>query len=233
MSPLDSGCTPNPSSGPPSRQSRDPRQWQADLSSLCVIGWRPLIITGLLRDLLIRHFADPSHIQENDLRHLLWQDDERTGILIESIHRWRGELVEKRPAILLKRNAYRSMRTAIGDRLEVNRHFQQTYSLLWSGSHTVFCVHRNGAGTEILSSEVQRLLTEFAPVMIEELGLFRFAVTEVGELSEVEEAQETFVVPIQVAWVYEESWRLDREAPWLRKLPITVLVDGQWWQNSI
>ena len=79
------------------------------------MGWRQLMITGLLRDLLVRHFASPLQIEEDDLKHLVWQEGERTGILIESIHRWRGDLVEKRPAVIIK-YGHSGDRGATGDR---------------------------------------------------------------------------------------------------------------------
>lgn len=193
-------------------------------SSLCSTGWRPILITGLLRDLMIRHFAEPLNIEEADLRQYVWREDERTGILIESIHRWRGDLVEKRPAVILKRNAYQNMRWGIADHVRVDERGFCEFCTGWVGSHTVFCIHGTGASVEILASEVQRELTQFHPVIVQYLGLMRWAVTEVGAIAEVEEARESFVVPITVGWAYQENWRLELESMKIRRIPLSTLL---------
>lgn len=196
------------------------------------MGWRPIMLTGLVRDLLIRHFSTPSQIETPDLRQLVWREDERTGILIESIHRWRGDLVEKRPAVVIKRNAYQNLRMLIGERSGLTEQGHYEYSTFWVGSHTLFCIHGSGASVEILASEVQRELTQFAPAVIEYLGLLKWAVTEVGGIAEIEEARESFVVPITIGWCYEEHWRLELESLKLRKVPLSVLLDGALVQGT-
>lgn len=190
------------------------------------MGWRPILITGLLRDLLVRHFATPLNVEEPDLRDLVWREDERTGILIESIHRWRGDLVEKRPAVVVKTNARQNQRMAVGDLAGTDGQGNVTYQTFWVGSHSLFCIHGSGAGVEILATEVQRELTQFGPLMVEYLGLYNWQVTEVGAVSELEESRESYVVPITVGWAYGEMWKLSRESLKLRKLPLSVLLDG-------
>ena len=214
---------------PPSGSDPDPQpgvQVIPELiSNLCAKGWRPIMLTGMLRDLLIKHFQ-PRLIEDTDLRSLIWREDEKqTKILIESIHRWRGEMVEFRPAILVKRNTYQNQRLGIGDRVGPDGRGQVRYSTFWVGSHTVFCIHGTGAGVEILATEVQRELTEFAPVVRQDLGLKKWSVTEVGAIAEVEEARESFVVPITVGWAYEENWTLELESPKLRRISLSTLLD--------
>jgi hypothetical protein len=198
---------------------------QISVSALCEQSWQPILITGMLRDMLIRHFADPIGIEHTDLRRYVWQDNERTGILIETVHKWKGELVEKRPAILVKRNAYRNQRVAIADLAGTNEKGEEQFTTLWVGSHTLFCIHGTGASTEILATEVQRELTQYAPAVRQYLRLHKFAVTEVGAISEVEEATENYVVPITLGWVYEESWRLAVESLPIRRIPLSILLD--------
>ncbi len=218
----DNWCPPSESEPPPA----PPRQIIPDLiSNLCTKGWRPLMLTGLLRDLLIHHFL-PGLVEDTDLRGLIWRADEKTDILIESIHRWRGELTEKRPAILVKRNTYQNQRLGIGDLAGTDGRGMKRYSTFWVGSHTVFCIHGSGASVEILSTEVARELTEFAPEVREALGLKKWSVTEVGAIAEVEEARESFVVPITVGWAYEHTWTLERESPKLRRISLSTLLDS-------
>ena len=153
------------------------------------------MITGFLRDLLIRHFQE-GNIESKDLQRYVWRDDLTTGILIESIHRWRGDLAEKRPAILIKRNQYSNTRMTIGDQAGEDQQGNRQYATWWTGSHTLFCIHASGASAEILATEVQREITQFAPVLIQTLGLFRLMVTDVGAISEIEEAKESFANPV-------------------------------------
>jgi hypothetical protein len=184
------------------------------------------MITGLLRDLLIRHFADPLNIEEGDLRQLVWREGERTGILIESLWRWRGDLVEKRPAIIIKGNARQNLRLLWGDKAGTTEQGDALHQTFWVGSHTLFCIHGSGASVDILATEVQREITQFHPAIVEYLGLYNWQVTEVGVIQEVEEARESFVIPVTVGWAYGEMWKLRGESLKLRKIPLSVLLDG-------
>jgi hypothetical protein len=195
-------------------------------SSICSTGWQPILITGLLRDLLIRHFRTPLNVETPDLRSYVWSPGDRTGILVESIHRWRGDLVEKRPALIIKRNTYKNVRIGVADFQAIDRHGFYEFATFWSGSHTVFCINTTGAASEILATEVQRELTQFGPLMVQYLGMMKWMVTEVGAVVEIEEAKEGFAVPITVGWAYQENWRLEAESLLLRRIPLSMLVAG-------
>src|SRR5688572_2095371 len=77
-----------------------------DLSSLCRYMTKPALMTGIFRDILRRHFTAAPYIHDPKLRHLIWQKTEPTNIMIESVYRWRPEITELRPAILIRRNSY-------------------------------------------------------------------------------------------------------------------------------
>lgn len=232
MTPPDNWCTPTPPASPGPPSGREGKLYSITPSALCSMGWRPLMITGLIRDLLIRHFSAPLNIEEVDLRHLIWRGDVRTGILIESIHRWRGELVEKRPAIIVKPNGRQNVRLLWGDKTGPTEQGHMQYQTWWVGSHTLFCIHESGASVEILATEVQRELTQFAPTIVEYLNLYKWQVTEVGGIAELEEAKESFVIPITVGWAYSEQWQLELESLKLRKIPLALLLDGAVFQES-
>lgn len=208
--------------------SSTPQYAGQTLSSICALRPRPLIMTGLFRDVLVRHFADVSNIEDTALRGSIWREGETTDILIESIHRWTPQLTEHRPAVLIKRNAYSNRRLSVGDRrhgpsadMQGNSHF----TTAWVGSHTLFCLAGTGALAEILSSEVQRELTEFGPVIMKSVDLLRFQVMEIGSVSEVEEATENFAVPITVGYAYTQTWVLQQEAAPLRRVSLSLLLD--------
>ena len=229
----DNWCTPGAPDNPQARAKTTPQERGIKVSALCNLGFRPIMITGLIRDQLIRHFAAPSNIEEPDLRNLIWRRDERPGILIESFYRWRGALANKRPAVVIKPNTRTSMTYSIGMKSGLNENGHYEYSVLWLGSHTVFCLHGSGASAEILGAEVQRELLQFSPVLINYLGLFHFTVTEVAGISLLEEDRQTYVSPVTVAWAYEEKWTLERESLKLRKMPLSVLLDGALIQETL
>ena len=197
------------------------------VSSLCSLLNRPIILTGMFRDILARHFQETT-IEEPALRHLIWRSDLQTAILIESIHRWRPQLTEQRPAVIIKRNAYSNRRYGIGDKVQLNptgRDGHPHFNTFWAGSHTLFCIGGTGAQAELLATEVQRELTEFGPLIQETMGLHRFQVMEVGAIAELEESTENFVVPVNVGYVYEEKWILKKQVPKLNHVSMTMVVE--------
>lgn len=198
------------------------------VSDLCGYGMRPHAMTGLLRQLLIQHFTDPNNIDEPKLRQKFlevggWKQNENGqldgGILIESITRWLPNDADKRPAILIKRNGWEWQRIAIGD----NTGFKidtgaNSYTGLWQGTHTLYCLSLTGLEVELLAVEVVRFLQHFGPWIREQLDLKRFMITQVGGVGEVKEVVQGYAVPVTVAYVAEESWSLQPYAPRLKRI---------------
>jgi hypothetical protein len=198
------------------------------ISSLCSLLPRPLIMTGIFREILVRHFQEADNIENPELKHLLWQKGEQTNILVESVHRWRPELTEHRPAVILKRNAFKNQRFGIADRhlgssadIYGNEHF----TTFWIGSHTLFCIGASGAQAELLATEVLREVHHFHEVIRRTAKLHRLAVLEVGPIAELEEAVENFVVPVSIGYAYEDSWVVREEAPTLRSVSFSYITE--------
>lgn len=217
-----------PTGTAPDDTAGQPQIIPAGISSLCSLLPRPLILTGLFKEILIRHFAKKEYIETPELAHLLWQEGEETSILIESIHRWRPELTEKRPAVIVKRNAFQNRRIGIGDRLNGSPADAQGnghYATFWVGSHTLFCLGGSGAQAELLGTEVYRELHHFHPLIRKTALLHRLQVTEVGAIAELEEATENFVVPVTVGYVWEDRWVIRQEVPTLRSIRFSLIAD--------
>lgn len=198
------------------------------ISHLCSLLPRPLIMTGIFREIMARHFLSADNIEIPELKHLLWQKGEPTGILVESIHRWRPELTEHRPAVIIKRNRYRNKRFGIADRHEgspADRFGHPHYTTFWVGAHTLFCIGASGAQAELLATEVKREVHHFHDVIRRSALLHRLAVLEVGEIAELEEAVENFVVPVIVGYAYQDSWVVRQEAPTLRSVSFSYLTE--------
>ena len=212
--------------GPAPRTSYDPRLLQKLASVVCRSGWRAWWITGMLRDVLVRHFAQALTIEDPDLRHLIWRPDERSRILVESYFRARPSMLGKRPAVLIKRNARQRLKMTIGNRAGIDERGQELFTTWWVGSHTVFCLHGSGASVEMLADEVQRELTQFGPKILQYLGLHQFDVLQVDEIHEIEESKEHFMVPITVGWAFEERWALEEESLKTYKISVQALLNG-------
>lgn len=208
--------------------SPEPNIIPGTLSALCSLLMRPMIMTGVFREILISHFASERYIEEPSLKELVWHPGTDSSILIESVHRWRPQLTELRPAVIIKRNTCANMRRGIGDRRQgnpVDRFGDPHYVTFWQGSHTLFCIGSTGAQAEYLASEVSRELVEFGPVILETLGLLRFQVTEIGAVGELEEATENFTVPVTVGYGYEERWVIHQQAPTIRRLSLSLILE--------
>lgn len=198
------------------------------VSALCSYGMRPHVMTGLLRQLLVDHFADIQNIEDPKVRRQIetlgaWQPVEnglnQPGILIESITRWNPNNADKRPAVLIKRNDWRWMRQTIGDKAGENPYTGSTsYMGFWEGSHTLYCLAQNGAETEFLTTEVVRFLVTFSPLIRDQMDLMRFLVSSVGGIGEVQEVIQGYAVPVTVSYVAEESWELQPYVPRLKRI---------------
>lgn len=198
------------------------------VSSLCSYGMRPHVMTGLLRQLLITHFADADNVDEPRVRRQVqdlgaWRPVDNGlnagGILIESITRWAPNTADKRPAVLIKRNAWQWQRQGIGDLSGQNDYTgANSYAGLWAGSHTLFCLAATGSENEYLAAEVVRFLGHFSPMIRDQMDLHKFIVSEVGGAGEVQEVVQGYAVPVTVSYMAEEAWTLQPYAPRLKRI---------------
>lgn len=189
---------------------------------------RPHVVTGLLRQLLITHFSDAENIEEPQLRQKFKDDntwkhdpngDQDSGILIESITRWTPSSSNKRPSILIKRNSWQWQKIGIGDKAGVNlMEGSHSFTGLWQGSHTLYCLAAWGLETELLAMEVVKFLLHFSPWIREQMSFKKFYIAEVGGVGEVQEVVQGYAVPVTVAYVAEESWALQPAAPRLKRI---------------
>lgn len=195
-----------------------------EISALCSYGFSPLVVQGILRQTLIQHFSDHRNILNASLRKRIkddgsWTPDAKTGIYIESLHQWRPEQTESRPGIVLKEQDWQWQRRGIGDRFGGSViSGQHTFSGFWSGSHTLFALGNEGAETQILAIEVAKILLWYGPLFVSDLGMHRFVPVSIGAVAALKESTENYVVPVNVAYMVQESWHLTPEAPRLKRI---------------
>ena len=196
---------------------------------------RPAVITGVLRQLLAQHFADPSNLDNPFLRRKLeelgpWVETDprgngpRPGIQIESATRWKPDQTEGRPAVIIKRNDWNWVSKIIEDRVmgdATEDQFEQ-YVGWWKGSHTLFALADEGAEAEYLGTEIAKLMVWYRSQIRQAFNLDRFVLVGVGALVEVEEATENYAVPVTVAYEAQENWKMLQNVPRLKRIVISA-----------
>ena len=192
-------------------------------NNLCALGMMPHVITGFLRDWLTNRFSDADNIETEQLRGMLWKATQPTGILIESITRWKPEATEKRPAIIIKRGSWSSSRLVLNDSAGINDVYlgSQRYGRLMTGSHTLFCISNSGAQSEIISGEVFKDLNTYGLVIANILNLVKFEAVELGELFQLEEAKENYAAPIVIQYTGQEVWTVAQQGPILKRVNLS------------
>ncbi len=192
-------------------------------NNLCALGMMPHVVTGFLRDWLTNRFSDPNNIEAEPLRGLLWKATQPTGILIESITRWKPEATEKRPAIIIKRGNWTSSRLVLNDSVGTDDTYlgSQRYGRLMAGSHTLFCISNSGAQSEIIAGEVFKDLNTYGLVIANILNLVKFEAVELGELFQLEEAKENYAAPIVIQYTGQEVWTVAQQGPILKRVTLS------------
>lgn len=221
-----------PTPGSPPNKDACGTQSTVNVNYLCENGWQPLLITGFLRGVLTRQWSSPQNIISPEMKQYVWSEGQTTGILIESVHRYKPDRVGQRPSIMIKRNSYRNIQTGFNGEIfggglaayETEKGAISRHTTLFVGSHTLFCIHGTGASTEILAEEVKAHLVACLLPIRRNLGLRQFSVTEVGAIQELEESSENYVIPITVGWGYEHTWQLRLESLPLQSMSITGLL---------
>lgn len=197
------------------------------LPNLCALGPRLINMTKLFRLWMIYHFSDSSFVQETALKNKIWnRDPQKTGIAIEAHSAFDKSLTENRPGIIIKRHAWKHVRMGINNLAAMGSTTadgKQSYANLWQGSHSLFCIGGTPGEAEVLANEVFGDLNAFAPVVQVHLGLMRLEVAEIGEIATLEESGKNFVVPVDIAYALQESWRLQQDAPFLKRIDMSLL----------
>lgn len=193
--------------------------------ALCTYGPRPYLMTGALVQAIRQHFSDRFNVEEAPLRDAVWSPDPATAIVIESSTVWKPELSGTRPAVVVRRDDYTASSRGINDQIgsadiQGNTHFCAFYQ----GSHTIFCIASEAGEAERLGSEVARELRHSGPALRWYLKLHKFKLAQHGRLVTLAEAAGSYVVPLTVAYAFEDTWTLEPHAPRLRKVALTALI---------
>jgi hypothetical protein len=193
-------------------------------------------MTGAIMAILRRHFGQASNIVEPDNRGKIWTSGNDTGILIEPVTRYAGaavQNVQQRPALLIKRNSYKTQKLSIGDRFhgtgvarvdQPGREYvidsSERFGVQITGSHTVFCIGKTGAEAEAIGTEAFFELLEFKQLIRRDLGLSKFEIMNLDEPKLLEESKQHWAVAIPVAYAFRHDWKLRSEGMTLKTLQL-------------
>lgn len=196
----------------------------ARLQEVCSGGWRLRTLTGFFCLWLQEHFRTADRIGDELLKRRVWTAGDDSSILIESATRWRPNMTEKRPGLIIKRNSQKVLRQIIADRMMgFGAGSPGGKHVTWlTGSHTVFCIAGEGGEAELLAYEVLDELIGFSALLRGPLGFVKLLVSEAGDLGILEEASQNFVVPITVSYVYEHGWTLRNALPRLKTIDLSL-----------
>ena len=196
------------------------------ISSLCSFNQRPLLMSGLMKQLLIDHFANPDNIEHVEFRNRVWKQKQcDSGILIEIAPTWNPITTEKRPAIIIKRNDWTNIkRGSLGNVSGATPEGNKKYTKFMKGSHTLFCICKKWAEAEILGAEVYRHFMHYGDVFRQYFNLMMFELVQIGQPHEIEECEEHWTVPVTVSYAWEETWILRQAAPRLKVFRVSSLL---------
>jgi hypothetical protein len=210
------------------------------VSSLCSSRHPSNVLTGIWTRLLQEHFSNADNLEfggQNEtttqLKNLVWVDGGKNDIIqIKPVWEYDTKDPSRRPGLYVKRNKTTFERVGINDGFSTGMPRNaaglvvepkgEFHNVTMVGSHTVFCVGRTGAETELLSQEVTNHIAQFSPSLRSALKLHRLMISEVGEVGLLDEFVEHFVVPVVIGYALPYSWRLIQVQPFLKKVGLSL-----------
>jgi len=202
-------------------------------NSLCMIR-TPYMLTGFFVQWLRQHFICSDNIETEQLKGYLWNEDiKQSHITIEPSFIHDDTAVSGRtPAIYVKRNNVQRQNIGMKGGLKTQAldsegmYEGRDLTALLGGGHTMLCKGSTEAEAESIGNEVYLNMMFYETAIHKTARLNLFRVATLGETQKQEGASEDiWVCPVIVAWVYAQDWKLDRNAPILRKIESDFILN--------
>jgi hypothetical protein len=173
----------------------------------------PSNLTAMVLEVLKTHFG------ANSTQFKYSQNSTETKVAIQKSEAFNPELVQKRPAIYVKRGTIQINRDAISDSHSRHPSHGRGKFIRLSGVITVYCIAQSGGEVDKLTSEVLDCLLIFQTLISEDFNFLRFKVNSIGEVGILEDYKEMFLCPVMVEYDTDLTYYLTQEA-----LPIRNLI---------
>ena len=196
-----------------------------EVSDLCKRDTSPQIITGIILQMLVQHFRDPTNMHNPELSNISWSPDpSENKIRITSSTKWSPEDANYLPAIIVSRGDFRFARMAIGDRdvYDNKKSQDEVYTREVTGSHTITCLGGTPTETELLGFEVVQFLTIFSPILRRTTPIYDFQVDGMSKVDPIEEMSNKLGVRITISHKYPWVWAVQEQAPLLKAITLKV-----------
>jgi hypothetical protein len=186
-----------------------------------------MLATGVFLSMLREHFGNPESIVDPMLQPYVWRNDMGTAIMIETLTKEAISNIGQRPAILVRRNAIRTQRMSIGDKVfPLSPQMGQQFTVGLQGSHTVFNISTKAGHAESLANETAMLLLQFSPAIRGCLCFTGdFQLEEIGQVGRLDGGGGQYVVPVTFSYITEIPWTLNENLPPIRHIHIKMLLD--------
>jgi hypothetical protein len=201
-------------------QYHDPR-------TFCRLRFSPMLATGVILSMLQEHFGNPTSIVDPVVQSYVWRNDGGTAIMIETLTKETISNIGQRPAILVRRNAVRTQRVSIGDKVfPMGPQMGTSFVVGVQGSHTIFNISTRAGHAEALANETAMLLLQFSPAIRGCLCFSGdFQLEEIGQIGQLDGAGGQYVVPVTFSYKTEIPWTLNENLPPIRHIHIKMLLD--------
>lgn len=187
----------------------------------------PLILTGVIMNLMRLHFADTDNLENALLTPLQWHPDARqTRIYIDASENQRLDVVESVPSVYVKRADVTVERIGIGkDDVSVSGSSSRPlYQKKLDGIFRIEIESRVKLEAEMLAIEIFMRMLRFAPVIREDIGLGLFQVRSLSEVRAFSKGANATVFRAQVSlgWAHTARWSIVADAPMIKRLSFTA-----------
>jgi len=171
----------------------------------------PSLIDVLFCHLLQTYFSDSDNIQFDGLKNKIWTNDpDTTNIRIEPVYKWTPTLVDRCPAIIVRRGELKQQTIGM---FAGTQPYQQGKSVesykIWFGTHSCVCLSTVAAEADLLGYEVAKLFADYKRQILQYFRLNAFDIAGMGPISLVNDtAVQTFAVEVQVLYMFSDFMKI-------------------------
>ena len=175
----------------------------------------PLSLTSMIIEVLKNYFVN------NEEYPYVLGDPSRSTISILESAQFKPDEIQKRPAIITKREAIQIGRQCIGDVSSANED-SVSFIVNFSGTFTVTCLATLPQEAEVMAREALQCLLIFQNIISRDFNFLRFQVVNIGGTFQKDEWKEAFGIPISIVYEISKKWTLKPDALPIKKVKTAI-----------